>query len=428
MRAGRGIQTVKVPMHSGETIYDLSAARAVALSAQGLLEPDTGPDSREKIAAMVTRLGCVQIDTLQVVERSHNLVLWSRLGEYDPKDFEQLLYTPGKRLLFEGWKHAASIIPLEDFRYQLPHMRYVKENPAEMSRKWLSEPGSQEMVHHVRQRITKEGALRAADFEYQGPKRDSWWDWKPAKNALEHLFAWGELMIADRVNFQRVYDLRQRVLPDWVNEVEPTAEERDRYWIRQGIKALGICQSAQAADYSYRKRNLSKKMIPEMIDEGALVRVNVRAADGSLMPYIIDQEDQQLLEQAADGALLPRRTTFLSPFDNLFWGRGRDGQLWRFRNVLEAYKPAAQRKWGYFNMPILYHDRLIGRMDPKVDRKKGILILKAIYLEDGEAVDDQMLGEVAGALKSFMDFNKAQDLQILDSQPAEIGAKILAKM
>jgi uncharacterized protein YcaQ len=409
-------------------IYDLSAARAVALSAQGLIDPYSRPASKKDITQLVRRLGGVQIDTLQVVQRSQNLVLWSRLGEYDPVDFEELIYHPEDRLLFEGWKHAASIIPIEDYRYQMPHMRHVEENPAAMSRRWLAEPGSKELLQHVRQRITKEGALRAADFEYRGPKRGSWWDWKPAKNALEHLFAWGELMISNRINFQRVYDLRQRVLPDWVDEDEPTAEERDRYWLRQGIRAMGICQPAQAADYSYRKRNVSKKMITEMIDDGSLVTVNVRVADGSVKQYVVDRADQQLLVKAADGGISPQRTTFLSPFDNLFWARGRDGQFWDFRNVLEAYKPATQRKWGYFNMPILHHDSLVGRIDPKIDRKNRRLILKAIYLEDGIEIEEQLLGEVTETLKSFMQFHQALDLEILNSQPAEFGAGISARM
>jgi hypothetical protein len=413
-----------------ETIYDLSAARAMALYSQQLTGPD--PENfrladRSAILQTVKDLGCVQIDTLHVVQRSHYLILWSRLGAYDPTDFDHLVYSSKDRHLFEGWQHATSIIPLEDYRYQAPHMEYVRQIHLN-SGEWLSEPGNKELLQSVYERIRDEGALRAKDFEYKGPKRGSWWDWKPAKNALEHLYAWGELMIADRVNFQRVYDLRQRVLPDWVETSVPTPEERDRYWLEQGVRALGISQLLQAADYSYRKRNAVRGYIADMVDEGLFLQVNVRIYDGSIKPHIIYHQDRRLLEKAADGDIQLLRTTFLSPFDNLFWARGRDAQIWNFRNLLEAYKPAPTRIWGYFNMPILYKDRLVGKIDPKVDRKNSRLILKSIYLEEGIEPEEELVSELARAFRSFMVFHQAEDLVFEGSTQAELGVKILAQM
>jgi hypothetical protein len=412
-----------------ETIYDLSTARTMALFAQQLIEPDdpnNKPADKDAIFQTVKNLGCVQIDTLHVVQRSHYLVLWSRLGNFDPADFDRLVYSAAERQLFEGWQHAASIIPIEDYRYQMPRMRNVHQKHLE-SGKWLLEPGNQELTESVYERIKVEGPLRARDFEYDGPKRGSWWDWKPAKNALEHLFAWGELMISDRVNFQRVYDLRQRVLPDWVAEIEPAEEERDCYWLEQGVRALGICQPVQGADYTYSKRNFVKSKLKKMLADGIFVEVKVRVMDGSIKPFIVHRENLSSLEKAAAGDLQPHRTTFLSPFDSLFWARGRDQEFWNFRNLLEAYKPAPTRVWGYFNMPILHKENLIGRIDPKVDRKNSRLIVKSIFIEEGVELHDQLIADLAQAFRSFMVFHKAEDIIFENKKDREIGDKVLAE-
>jgi uncharacterized protein YcaQ len=418
-------------MSTGKKIYELSAARALALYAQRLIDPGIEQDERqtsESIYRVVRDLGCVQIDTLNVVHRSHYLTIWSRLGDYNLIDFDHLIYNPGERRLFEGWQHATSIIPLEDYRYQIPHMHYLRCNPAKMSVEWLATPESKEMLRLVKKRIEEEGPLRAADFKYKGPKKDSWWDWKPAKNALEHLFAWGELMISDRVNFQRVYDLRRRVLPEWVDISEPTLAERDLYWLERGVRALGICQPLQAADYSYRKRSVVKGYIEEMIAKGRLIEVKVRLLDGKVKPYVVHSQDRQLLDQAAEGDIVPRRTTFLSPFDNLFWARGRCDQFWNFRNVLEAYKPEAKRIWGYFCLPILHRARLVGRVNPRMDRKNARLLLKSIYLEEGIEPEDDLVASIAQALRSFMNFHQAVDFEIVRSQPSDLRHRIVAHM
>ncbi|HEX9616470.1 MAG TPA: crosslink repair DNA glycosylase YcaQ family protein [Anaerolineales bacterium] len=417
-------------MKETNLVYDLSAVRALALHVQGLSAPNEGQvePALDDLHAVVERLGCLQIDTLQMVQRSHYLVLWSRLGRYNPSDFDQLAYHPAERRLFEGWLHAASIIPLKDFRYQLPLMRRLRESPDGSSSRWLAEPGSAELLGLVRDRIRQEGGLRASDFEYDGPRRGSWWDWKPAKYALEHLFDWGELMVADRVNFQRVYDLRERVLPDWVDLTEPIGQERDRHWIEQALRCLGACQPLQLAEYAYMGRGKAKFLAGELIAEGIAVPVNARLMDGQEQTLIVHKKNLPLLEQCADGAIRPSRTTFLSPFDSLFWAKGRDEQFWGFRHQLEAYKPAPQRVWGYFSLPILHHDRLVGRFDPKLERKNGVLRLKALHLEPGVEPSEDLVTGVATAMRDFLAFHRASDLVVERSQPAEFGEKLLAAL
>ena len=408
------------------TSYPLSAVRTLALYSQGL----TTPNHRESaptlsaIIKIVEQLGCVQIDTLNLVQRSHYLVLWSRLGSYNPMDFDSLIYSPKQLSLFEGWQRVASIIPLKDYRYQLPRMQRMRQNHSEGFLKWFDQEGH-DLMDMVLERIHTEGALRAADFEYHGPRRGSWWDWKPAKTALEYLFAFGDLMIANRINFQRVYDLTERVLPVWVDTTAPTMEQRDRYWLEQAALTLGICQPNQLIGYNYFQRGPVRPVLEALIKEGVLVFVDVTLEDGKPQSLLIHRDNLELLQQAAEESIKAERTTFLSPFDNVFWAPGRDEQLWGFRQRLEAYTPGPQRVWGYFCLPILHHDRFVGRFDPKMERKTGILRIKAIYLEQGVKPDEELVNEVAHAMRDFMAFHKAKELVIEKSQPVEFGTRIL---
>lgn len=416
-------------------VYPLRALRALALHAQGLDAPPAGPATPDAIYDAVTRLGCVQIDTLQVVHRSHYLALWSRLGAYDPADFDRLIYgdagaPPGQntRRLFEYWRHAASIIPLTNYRYQLPQMRWYREQGSPWYQDFLDKPENQALIRAILERVHREGAVRAADFERDDSRRGSWWDWKPAKAALEHLYNQGELMIADRVNFQRVYDLAARVLPDWVDTTDPGAEDAGRYHVEQAVRALGVCQPAQAAEYAYMKRGEAKPFVEALIADGTFAVVQGETVDGKAREMIVHRDDLPQLERAADGALPPRHTTFLSPFDSLFWARDRDMQFWEFRQVLECYKPEAQRIWGYYCLPILHRDRLVGRFDPKLERDTGTLRLKALYLEPGVAPDEPLVAEVAAAMRDFMAFHDATDLVIERSDPPAFGAKLRAAL
>ena len=409
------------------TPYPLTAVRSLALHTQGLTTPlGTGAlPTPSAINEVVERVGCVQIDTLHMVRRSHYVVVWSRLGRYDPADFDRLVYDADKRLLFEGWQHVASIIPLRDYRYQMPLNDHLRHEPSDWFKQWLAQEVNSELLPSVLERIRREGALRAADFEYHGPRRGSWWDWKPAKTALEFLYSFGDLMIADRKNFQRVYDLTERILPQWVDTRKPTSEERDRFWIEQGARALGMCQPMQAADYSYRKRTQVKSLVEALMAEGVLVPVEATLADGKTHSLVVHRDNLELLQQAAEGGIRAERTTFLSPFDSLFWGRGRDEQFWGFRNLLEAYKRAPDRVWGYYCLPILHRDRLVGRFDPKLERQAGLLRLKALYLEEGMAPDEELITDVATAMRDFLAFHGAKDLVVEKSQPNDFGAKLL---
>ncbi|HTX90927.1 MAG TPA: crosslink repair DNA glycosylase YcaQ family protein [Anaerolineales bacterium] len=408
------------------TIYPTSALRAVALRAQGL-HTANGSESaptRQRIYEAVDGVGCVQIDTLHMVRRSQYLVLWSRLGKYDPADFDALT-SPADRRLFEGWQHAATIIPLTEYRYQMVRQRRVRETPATYTQRWIGDPGNAALAEAVLERIRKEGALRTSDFEGDGRARNSWWDWKPAKHALEHLFATGDLAISDRTKFQRLYDLTGRVLPEWVDLTEPSIEERDRFWVEQGAKALGVCSPRHAGDYTWMKVTSSRPRVADLLSAGALLPIQGRLADRTVADLIVHKDNLRLLEQAADGGLPSERTTFLSPFDSLFWANRRDEQFWNFHQSLEAYLPAPKRTYGYFCLPILHHDRFVGRFDPKLVRKTGTLILRSLYLEPGVKSSEELVEDVATAMQDFMAFHDARELVIENSQPAIFGKKLM---
>ena len=409
------------------TIYPLSAVRALTLHAQLLdRSPGSTPTpSLDSVYEVVDHLGAVQIDTLNVVARSHYLVLWSRLGAYDPKLFDRLAFDPSQRRTFEGWQHAACFIPMHEYRYQMPLQRSLRENPSNWYTHWLSENHNPEIVQVVRERITQEGALRVSDFERGDHPPGTWWNWRPAKVALEYLFAFGELMIAERVNFQRAYDLATRVLPKGVDMTEPSIEERDRFWIERSAKAHGICTAAQAADYTWMKLGRARPAVDQLRKEGVLLEVKAKLMDGETSEMLVHRDNLPLLEKAASGAINPQRTTFLSPFDSLFWARGRDESFWGFRQRLESYTPAPKRVYGYFCLPILHKDRLVGRFDPKLERKNRLLRLNDLYLEPGVKADEELVSAVAGAMRDFMKFHNADDLVIENSQPKVFAKKLL---
>lgn len=408
------------------TIYPVSALRAVALRTQDLHLTNSSQSipTREMLYQVIRQIGCVQIDTLHMVRRSHYLVPWSRLGSYNSETFDDLIFGP-ERCLFEGWQHAATIIPLVEYRYQMPRQRNLRENPDTGYNRWLNELVEKDFVPKVLERIRHQGALKVSNFESDGHTGGTWWNWRPAKVALEFLYSFGELMIANRVKFQRVYDLTKRVLPEWVDTNEPSVSERDRFWVERGAKALGVCTGRQAGDYTWMKVSRSKPHVETLIREGFLIPISGKLANGKTGEFLIHRDNLPVLQQAADGWLKPGRTTFLSPFDNLFWAALRDEMLWGFHKSLEAYLPAAKRVYGYFCLPILHKDRLVGRFDPKLERKTGTLILRALYLEPGIKPTEEIVKAVAGAMRDFMAFHEARELILERCEPAVFGKKML---
>lgn len=406
--------------------YSLETLQALALYTQGLTsrhEPTI-----QNIDRMVEQVGAVQIDTLQMVQRSQYLTLWSRFGTYNTAEFDRLMYDHEHRRLFEYWWHEACIVPLSEYRYRLPKMNFYKNGGSKWNADFLAHEETPALMEKILASIQENGGVRSADFDHNGQRGSSWWGWKPAKRALEHLYNTGDLMISRRKGFQRVYDLRERVLPEWVDTTAPSEDETNRHLLDISLKAQGVCQPMQTADYTYMKRSIARPHIQALIDDGTFVEIQGVLQDGKQQTLVVHRDNLDALQQIADGEIRAEHTTFLSPFDSLWWAKDRDQQFWNFRQVLEAYKPAPIREWGYFCLPILHKNRLVGRFDPKLERKKGELVLRALYLEPGIEPEDELVAGVAEAMRDFLNFHHAKALVLEASSPKEFGQKLEKKL
>ncbi|NJL95870.1 MAG: winged helix-turn-helix domain-containing protein [Anaerolineae bacterium] len=228
-------------------------------------------------------------------------------------------------------------------------------------------------------------------------------------------------------NFQRLYALAERVLPAWVDTTPLSPDEARRFCLEQAARGLGVFELRHLTFYAYMRSTPARALVKALVTEGALVEIQ-GAALGQTRAWFVHRDHLPLLQQAADGDLQPQRTTFLAPFDSFFWAADRDQRLWGFEQRLECYKPAAQRVYGYFCLPILHRDALVGRFDPRLDRQTGVLHLNALYLEPGVAPDDALVTDVAAALRDFLAWHGATGLHIQKSDPVAFGDKLLGAL
>jgi uncharacterized protein YcaQ len=409
------------PTASATIRLSLETARTLAVVRQGLHQRPPVAD-KQTLLDTIRRIGLLQLDTISTVARSHYLVMLSRVGLYDPADLEALLY-PDRRL-FEQWAHAACLIPVEDYPHFAPVILARRQRPLQgwLLRSLGDDP--QPVLDAVLDEVRERGPLTSRDFGDPRAKRGTWWDWKPAKTALEILFEQGYLMIDRRVNFQRYYDLAERVLPA---SAQPPSRSVDawRSWATlRSVSCLGVATYRQASEYYTQKKPPARAMLQTLAAEGAVVPVQV---EGWEETAYLDAIDLPLVEDIETGAHQPALTTFLSPFDNLIWDRRRVRDLFGFDYRAEMYRPAAEREYGYYVLPILHRGSLVGRLDPKADRKSNTLIIRAIYLEPHRAITDDLLAGLAGVLREFMAFHRCQRLHIERSEPETLGALLLKR-
>jgi uncharacterized protein len=385
---------------------EAATARRLAIRCQGLDGAWELPGGKEGVAQVIERLGYVQIDTIAVVQRAHDHTLWSRRPEYLPQMLHEL--QARDRRVFEYWTHAASFVPMRDYRYSLHRMRAFAESPR--MRQWREQ--NRALVQEILARIQAEGPLGSADFAAPpGQKRGSWWDWKPAKEALERLFWTGELMVAERRRFQRLYDLTERVLPAGTDTTEPDRDELGRFAVRRELSTHGV-----AAALEIRRANRDAKAISAAIAElAAAGEVTAVAIEGR-----VGEAYYALTETLADATTASRGETrlhLLSPFDSLVIGRERLRRLFGFDYRIECYTPAPQRRHGYFCLPILWDEQLVGRLDPKADRKQKMLLVRRITLEPEFRPDDRFLAALAETLRAFATFNGCERVTIEQTDP-----------
>jgi uncharacterized protein YcaQ len=391
----------------------LSSARALHLAAQGLLTSPDKTASKDDVLNVIRQMAALQIDTISVVARSPYLVLWSRLGDYQNSWLDELL-AEGK--IFEYWSHEACFLPIEDYGLYRHQMISPQGLGWKYNQKWLKENTSQ--VEKVRQHIHENGASRSADFERTDGKSGGWWEWKPEKRALEVLFTMGEVMVARRHNFQRIYDLRERVHPKWKDSRHLKKPiECQTQQVLQAVKSLGIAKASWVADY-FRMGKLDINIHPAtLVQQGRLLAVKV---DGWEQEAYIHPCHAEALELAFNGKLKPTATRILSPFDPVVWDRKRASELFNFDYKLECYTPAAKRQYGYFTLPILRRGAIVGRMDAKAHRKEGVLEIKSLHLEENTRVSQALVNDIAKAIRSFADWHQTPEIRLPSSKSTEI--------
>lgn len=371
----------------------MAEARNAAISSQ-LLTGDRSYVTKPDVLEVIEHLGYVQIDTLSVVERAHHHVLWSRVPTYKPHQLHELV---SDRKVFEYWGHAASYLPMKDYRFSLIRKREYARGKSH----WFSQ--DKKIKRQVLNRIRREGPLQSKDFEAPEEKRSQWYYWKPAKRALEQLFMEGKLMIRERQGFQKVYDLTENVLPAEINTRMPTKMEYAMHLVERAVAAHGIVTENEICYQRGPWKEYVERAARKMLKEGRIIEWKLEGHEG-LKCY-----------GPADGLLIElthavKKVHILSPFDNLLIQRRRMQRLFDFDFTIECYVPEAKRKFGYFTLPVLYHNQFIARLDPKADRQEKRFYVRNLVFEETMGVDDEMLDAFSAALKHFVAFNGCREI------------------
>jgi uncharacterized protein len=402
-----------------EPRLSITQARNLQLAAMGLLEAPKQSATKADVLAAIRAMNVLQIDTISVVARSPYLVLFSRLGHYDPRWLDELL-AEGK--LFEYWSHAACFLPIDDYPlYRAQQLNLEAHGFKRAPQRIEADPiGHLNLLDHVRET----GEVRAADFEHDGGRKgNGWWDWKPDKLRLETLFTTGEIMVKRRDNFHRVYDVRERVLPKRFHELPsqsrdkfplPTREAMFREFSARAVKAIGVAQARWIGDYF---RHAAKTPDPHpdvLVESGDLIRVHV---EGWKNTAYVHRDHRALLKRAMNDELTANYSTLLSPFDPLVWDRERALATWHFDYSIECYTPEAKRKYGYFTLPMLVNGQLIGRLDAKVHRQSKVFELKSIHFEqlarlNWAITDEVQLDSLSSAIARCARWHDAEKVTI----------------
>jgi uncharacterized protein YcaQ len=403
-------------------MISLQQARALHLAAQGLLHPAAKTATRKAVRDTISRMQLLQIDTIHVVARSPYLVLFSRLGHY-PRNWLEETLANGQ--VFETWAHEACFAPTGDL---LLHRTYNRHTRYHWGLIKAQKSHTQQRAHldkllmHIRDR----GAVKSSDFERTEGQGGAWWGWKDEKRWLEALFATGELMVARRENFHRVYDLTQRVAPQAL-ALEVQDQGADAGWvhrrfIEKAIAALGISQARWVNDYFRMKPRLKDADLDALVEDGTLARVAVEGWDA---PGYVHRCHRSLLRQAAKGTLEPTHCTLLSPFDPVVWDRERASTLFDFDYRLECYTPEPKRIYGYFVLPILCRGKLIGRLDAKAHRGEGIFEVKALYAQPGCKWTPTQVQDVALAIIRCAVWHDTPAVRVARTQPVALRTALL---
>ena len=347
-------------------------ARSLALAAQGFDKPRT--KSKSSIAdavQVIKKLGVIQIDSVNVLVRSQELPLFSRLGDHDRNAINK---ATAQSKIFEYWGHEAALLPVELqplFRWKMNAARTGKIKHWGLTSFYAD---NKAFVKRILKHVEANGPVTARELSTRTEKKSSWWDWDEAKTALEYLFLTGQLMARGRgTDFARIYDITERVLPSKIlNTPTPTENEARKQLLVRAAKAQGVATLSDLADYYRQKTAVIKPLVIELVEQGELREVTV---DTWVEKAFVHRS-----------AKLPKKlyaTALLSPFDSLVWCRPRNERLFNFHYRIEIYTPKEKRKFGYYVLPFMLNGEIVGRVDLKADRANSNLLVQSVHTEKG---------------------------------------------
>ena len=399
-----------------------ASARRLAITRQRLAGPRPAPGPAG-ILEVARDLRALQLDPINVVARSHQLVLWSRLGVYDPADLTALLYE--EKHLFEYWAHCASLVLTEDYPIHRLLMRERGSGDGAWevrTREWLAENAG--LVDYVRARLHAEGPLQLNAFEDRAARSWESTGWTSGRNVarvIDHLWLRGELVVVGRNGIHRLWGLAEKHLPAWTPRDEWESPQIVRQAAQHALRALGVAKATHIGNHFTRGRYPGLAgALADLEAEGQIARVRIGDGKGQWSGvWYAHSADLPLLERLERGDDWGPRSVLLSPFDNLICDRKRTQALFDFDFTMEIYVPKEKRRWGYYVLPILHGDRLIGRLDPAVDRANGRLNVHAIHLEPDAPRTPEVGRAVADALGHLATFVGARDIAYTTPAPPE---------
>jgi len=378
-------------------------ARRLFMGAQGLLDDPARRAGPAALAKLIERLGFVQVDTINVLARAHHLTLHTRLDGYRPSHFAQLVERD--RFLFEHWTHDASVIPLQWYAQWKPRFRRDAEDIR--GHAWWNHhlgANGEAVIAHVRERITAEGPVMSADFEHE-QKRGEWWGGKPRKAGLAYLWRIGVRAVAKRIHFHKVYDLVERGHPEHHALPEPSPEAHADWACRTALDRLGVATAKEiAAFWQSVSLTEAKAWCEAETRAGGIAAVTV---EGEARPAFAVTDFETRLRKLPEA---PEHTRLLCPFDPVLRDRARALRLFGFDYRFEAFVPEPKRTFGYFVLPILEGERLVGRLDPKLHRDRGLLEIKGLWWEPGVKPTRTRLKALETALERLAAFVGAEDI------------------
>jgi len=377
-----------------------ASARRIALAAQGFGRPRPDAVGTRQLNLLVRRLGLLQLDSVNVLERSHYLPVFARLGGYDKAMLDRLTFE--RRAPYrEYWAHEAALVPMEDLPLFGFRMRDHRERYLRPDDPWVT--AHADTLAWLRSELAERGPLPASQIERDAsaPRRGSWWDWDEVKRGLERMFRVGEVVSAGRTRFERIYALPEQVLPPEVRTREVPREQAVHTLMERAARAHGIGTLSDLADYYRLKTADARPALQRLVDEGVVRRVTV---PGWGRPAFLHRD-----------ARIPRRvetTALLSPFDPVVWERARAERMFGFRYRIEIYTPAPKRVYGYYSLPILVDEGLVGRIDLKNDRARGVLRVQSAWREAG--APDAVAERVVPALWELAAWQGLGELEVMD--------------